>query len=563
MASVSIEHVHGYHPFKDGRKLPHYFVDVRERQLADFEMQNSLYRAENYDHLLFFLETQMLSRTIDGDDDLAESQLFIPSFDTILALFTLMTASDHYKGSLLNRNEPYCINRVSVSKRATKVLNSYLHLLRVFDTNSYGTYELELLRCQMFLAIDAITPRFKYLSGYKVVQKDKSNGNVIYKSGAMPESKEKSGIMNPYRSFISCLESKHPIFGNVPINFKLSQRGGLGNAILWALANSNQKDDTLFYDAYIIWIPFFNIYLEILEMRQEYFLQNEVIKNISKNLMVEKLIESPLASFFTFVDSVNFNTAFCEYLFINCDYTLINSDAPLTIQPVYRGEDQIDKEFYQRTKFTHQFKSAISMKLRRRFLSLCYRLLSNVPSGMHLPKPRIHSKKLTLEIARILNTFQDISEFESFFVNPQLDRYMREIAEKTLNELIKQDRRVFGIDKLSIVKKRSDIRMFLTQILYLFKKGIMTPDVKVQAGRVIDKEGHIRSEILRLKKMDICVITLLFTIFSNYSMEEKSTNSLLVNDLLSMSHNIDEKRKNIHSDFSQISNYVAAICTKR
>lgn len=559
--STSNEHVHGHRSFKDERKLPHYFVDVRERQLADFEMQNSLYRAENYDHLLFFLETQMLSRTIDGDDDLAESQIFVPSFDTILALFTLMTVSEHYKGDMLNRNEPYNVSRISAGKRATKVLNSYLHILRIFDSKTYGTYELELLRCQMFLAIDAIMPRYKYMSGYRTSQRNsKTEGNVVYKKDAMSESNERAGIINPYRSFISCLESKHPIFGNIPINFKLNLRGGLSNAILWTLANSNQKDNDLFYDAYITWIPFFNIYLEILEMRHEYFLNNEITKNISKNLLVEKLMESPLANFFSFVDSANFNNVFCEYVFINCDYTLINSDAPLTIQPVYKGEDHISKNYYQRLTFTHQFKSAMSMKLRRRFFSLCYKLLSSVPGGMHLPKPRINSKRLTLEISRILTTFQNIDEFESFFTNPQVDRYMRCIAEKTLNELIKQDRRVFGIEKLSILKKRSDIRTFTSQFVNLFKDNVLTPDVKIKFGKIVDSEGHVKSELLRIKKMDICVVTLLFTVYRNYSIEQKTANKEMVNELMRISKHVDEKRIELHSDFSTISNYIIAIC---
>lgn len=546
--SVSVEHVVGNQISKG---LPHYFVELGDKDITSFETQNSLYRAEDYDHLLFCLE----ERWQDGDS--AFDPLFVPSFDIIIVLFTLITVSDHYKATVLTRNEPYNVNRVSYSKRAIKILRKYLRVLQQFDTTRYGTYKLELLRCQMFLAIETVNPHFKYLQNCRSV-KNSTNENVYYKPDAMPENIIRRGIVNPYRSFISCVETKNPIFGNIPVNFKLSQRGGLSNAVLWTLANSIQEDDLLFHDAYEIWIPLFDIFISILEIRQAYFLENEIVKKISKELRIQKLMESPICQFLSFVDSINFNPLFCEYVFVNCDYTLINRDAALTIQPVYKGETQPTEVYYQRVKYTKQFKAKVSMRIRRRFISLCFNILGSVPTGLHLPKPRIHKKRLLVEMSRTLSTFQNIVEFEEFFTF-DYEEFMFHLIERTLYELFKQDRRTIVTERPSLISGKDDLKTFFNEILALFKAGAFTPDVRINGlppHEIIDNAGHVKNEKLRLQKIDVCICTILRNVLQGQA------KPLLVDCkklLIKVSKRINianEKRLEIDTAFPQLKPFI-------
>lgn len=248
--------------------LPHYFVKLTKKRLSHFDVQNSMVLLNSYDNLLLFLESQLYESTIvnstDSEGDtLTKSQgLPIPPFDVIMVLFTLVSISSHYLEPQLNQNNPYNITKIDLNKRATKILNMFIHILKDFNTDLYSQYDLELLRCQFFLALDLLTCRSRVLSHNRFIFHLNQDNN----SSAMEEF-----LKNPYKSYVSFLDKKGKVFNNPLIYLIFNKRDKFLNFFLWSLANSLSSDVVLYTDAREIWIPLMNILLDLYDLRQNIF----------------------------------------------------------------------------------------------------------------------------------------------------------------------------------------------------------------------------------------------------------------------------------------------------
>ncbi|CCD23750.1 Smc5-Smc6 complex subunit NSE5 NDAI_0C00890 [Naumovozyma dairenensis CBS 421] len=479
------------------RRLPHYFVELTERHLGVFEVLNSMCLLDNYDHILFFLECQMVNT----------KTLPIPPYDICLVLLTLATTSNYYKADILQASDAYNFTRQSLDQRALKILRFYIRILLEFDTSKYEQYDLEFLRCQFFLVIDTLSPKRAYRNIDRFKRRKVENSKLIYGESISINEDELKDLQNPYRSYLSSLERKKSVLGNTLINWKLTQPGEFINMILWTLSNSLQDDPALYLSSHDVWMPILDIILELFNLRQKYFLKNEIGKGISADLCVQRLSESPLSRFFQSVDSIHFTSRFCDYMFINCDYSLKGSDNSSTsIHPVYHGENQLSKLYVPRTKYTKVYKARKSFQLRRKIIGSCFKLLIHVPDKHKLISPRgMSSNDIVDGISRTLATFQNIEQFRSFFLSDSLSQevfFIPLLAEGTLAEIIenhRQHQEEGPKTSIKVVKYLGDTEQFLLEFISLFEKGFMVPycDKKIT-----------EKVILEIKKGDICVLVL-------------------------------------------------------
>ena len=476
------------------RNGAHYFVDLTERHLLAFEMLNSMCLLENYDHMLLFLECQLGK----------SRNLAVIPFDIMLVLFTLSTLSEYYKEPVLRENDPYNVSRETLSKRALKILQKYLAILKDFDSEQYNLYDLELLRCQFFLAIDTLTPR-KQKWSFDRFRRIKSEKGVTYKQNASEDPKldPSKTIKNPYRSYISCLEQRNSILGNRLLNLKLSEPGEFINMILWTLSNSLQENTPLYLSSHEIWMPLLEIIIDLFNCRQGFFIHHEIARNISKSLFVQRLSESPLAIFFESLNTRNFGNRFSEYVFLNCDYKLPSDNYATPVHPVYSCENTMVETYIPRFKYSPLYKSQKSLALRRKLIGSCFKLLLRVPDGHRLITPRIVADDVIQGITRTLASFNDILQFKKFFMTENLSQesyFIPLLAEGTLSEIFKSTQECVII--LTLVENLSDGVSFCNEVTSLVRSKCFT--FSGQCSRVSYEESS-----LIIEKCDVCLLVLL------------------------------------------------------
>lgn len=415
--------------------FPHYFVKLTKRQISHFDVQNSMVLLDSYDNLLFFLESQLYETSLVNNIDsergtiMKSQELPIPPFDVIMVLFTLVSVSNHYLEPQLNQNNPYNITRIDLNKRAAKILNMFIHILKDFDTDLYTQYDLELLRCQFFMALDLLTCRSRVL---------KHNRFTFHLNHDNSSSALEEFLKNPYKSYVSFLDKKGKIFNNPLIYLIFNRRDKFLNIFLWSLSNSLSNDMVLYTDAREIWIPLMNILLDLYDLRQKYFLKNEVIK-MRKQLFVQKLMESPLSQFFSFVNRVeNFSLTLIEYIFVNCEFTTNTNIDKDWIKPVFFKENHFVKGYINRFKYNKKFQLQESMKLRKKILSHCFQLLLALPPNHVMPLMKMKTEEVLSSIALLLQNFSDLEQFKAFFQIYDLKMelaFMPLVIEKTINKL--------------------------------------------------------------------------------------------------------------------------------
>ncbi|CAI4047812.1 Smc5-Smc6 complex subunit NSE5 SKDI_13G1130 [Saccharomyces kudriavzevii IFO 1802] len=476
------------------RESAHYFVELTERHLLAFEMLNSMCLLENYDHVLLFLECQL---------DKSRNLAVIP-FDIMLVLFTLSTSSEYCKEPMLRANDPYNVSRETLSRRALKILQKYLAILKDFDAEQYNLHDLELLRCQFFLAIDTLTPR-KQKWSFDRFRRTKSENDVAYRPNASadPELEPSNTIKNPYRSYISCLEQTHTILGSRLLNLKLSEPGEFINMILWTLCNSLQESVPLYLSSHEIWMPLLEIIIDLFNFRQDYFIHHEIARNISKSLFIQRLSESPLATFFESLNTRNFANRFSEYVFINCNYRAPSENYATPVHPVYNGENTIVETYIHRFKYSALYKSQKSLALRRKLIGSCFKLLLRVPDGRRLITPRIIADDVIQGISRTLASFNDILQFKKFFMTENLSQesyFIPLLAEGTLSEIFKDTQECVVI--LTLVESLSDGVSFCSEVIDLVRLKCFT--FTEQSKRISYEES-----ILITEKCDVCLLVLL------------------------------------------------------
>ncbi|CAR28076.1 hypothetical protein ZYGR_0N05650 [Zygosaccharomyces rouxii] len=468
---------------KNGEGFEHYHVELTESMLNGFEVLNSMCLLNNFDHLMFFLECQM------GP---SSCELVVPPFDVFIVLMTLVTVSDHYKDESLRANDPYNVSRLSLSQRSLKVLQFYVKKLNEFDVEKYGRYQLELLRCQLFIAYDSISPGSDKFYRKKKLRRTGS-GRLFDNDFPTVEFKE------PYKSYISCLDQKQEVLGNTLLNLKLNQPGEFKNMILWTLSNSMQSQQVLYLASHNVWMPLLDLLLDILTLRYDYFVKNEAERD-DDNKYVQQLSSCPLALFLRVFESIQFSSVFCECVFSNCDYELDDTLTALKIHPVYHGETTLSNTFHPRVKYTDSYKIRKSLALRRKLLGVCFELLTEVPNGHRLIYPRMIPEDISSRIAVILVNFKNLEQFKAFFSNNMDKRpsyVLAYIVDDTLLEMFKKfGRKPLKKSEIGILADSHDVDTLFKNCKYYIESGLFAP---------WDSKNPEKS-YLDIQKADTCLI---------------------------------------------------------
>lgn len=467
----------------NGDGFQHYHVELTESMLNGFELLNSMCLLNNFDHLMFFLECQMGSSC---------RKLVVPPFDVFIVLITLVTVSDHYKDESLRANDPYNVSRLSLNQRSLKVLRFYMKILKEFDVHKYGCYQLELLRCQVFIAYDAISPGSEKFYQKKRLRRTAS-GRSFDNGTPTVEFRE------PYKSYISCLDQKQDVLGNTLINLRLNDPGEFKNMILWTLSTSMQSQQVLYLASHNVWMPLLDLLLDILSLRHEYFVKNEAERG-DDSKYVQQLSSCPLALFLRVFESIQFSGEFCESVFINCDYKFDDALTAPKVHPVYHGETILSNTFHPRVKYSDSYKVRKSLALRRKLLGLCFELLTEVPDGHRLIFPRMIPEDISNRIAVILVNFRDLEQFKAFFLN-NIDKrpsyVLAYIVDDTLLEMFKKfGKRPLEKYELGMLAYCRDVDTFFKNCKYYIESGLFAP---------WDNETPEKS-YMDIQKADTCLI---------------------------------------------------------
>ncbi|QLG72815.1 hypothetical protein HG535_0D05240 [Zygotorulaspora mrakii] len=444
----------------------HYFVDLNHTHQSSFEIPHSICLLDHYDHLILFFECQMGTG----------GAFVVPLFDIIVILMTLATISDHHKEQILRNNDPYNATRSSLGKRALKLLRFYIKTLKDFDHTEKRLYDLELLRCQFFIVIDQLFVN--------------------------------TSLKNPYASYISCLEQKSGVLGTEFITSTIGKRANFLNTILWTFSNSLQDDRALYTSIHEVWMPIQDIMLDLIELRHDYYIRNEIDKGDGRLEIFKALARSPLARFLTSMDSSRqFSRRFCGYIFIMCDYkSNLKATEELQIYPVHRGEESFSPTFVSRVRYTRDYKLQKSFLMQRRFLKICFRLYLDIPAGFELSSPSFNLEDLVEEISKNLAEFNDIKQFEAFFfANYRQSLHMMPyIAQTTLIRIFsgfidRSQKKSISLPKVNLVDILNNADSFLTQCISLFQEGFfMLWDIESKNSFILDN-----------MKADTCLIVLL------------------------------------------------------
>lgn len=517
----------------DDERLP-YYVDVSDDTLFTFEVLNSMCMLDNYDHLLFTLECQSVD----------EEKFAIPPFDVLLVLMTLTTVSDHYKEPILRQNDPYNTSRGKLSRRAFKILRFYVKMLQKYDLNGGQRPDIELLRCQFFLIIDSLSSNARWARPHRRKRRKTENGVIYNFDVAEAEDSELGNIIaNPY-PYVSCLEQKKSILGNDLLSIKLKQPGSFINMILWTLSNSLQEDNVLYIDNHEVWMPLLELIVDLFVLRHDFFIKHELKSAIDDYHMVQLLSESPLANFLHLIDSSQSGISFCQCIFLSCDYKFDDLDVSIELHPVYYGENTLSKTYIPRTSFSKVYKLKRSMSLRRKIIGTYCKLLTEVPTGHQLIKPKPSADELIKNLSYSLAKFNDIDEFEAFFLTGDLtvaSYFVPLIAEDTLCHLFSNFKK--SIERLDIkhvahtlVENLDNIGAFLYECTCFFDRGFFVPP-----------ERQIKSiELVEINKADICMLALFQYIKFLEGGEVIKSNSKF-HDFINAVNGNDRRRKRILS----------------
>ncbi|CAB4251858.1 similar to Saccharomyces cerevisiae YML023C NSE5 Essential subunit of the Mms21-Smc5-Smc6 complex [Maudiozyma barnettii] len=434
---TSTEYVNGWN--KENNDIPHYLVDLTERHLSNFEVLNSLALLQNYENLFTFIECQVYENLITG----SVQTLLVPPFDIWLIILTVATVSTASKDEVLRENDVYNASRIPLNKRAIKILHVYSDILTKFNVKKYNQYDLELLRCQIFIVVDTLLPQTnRNVFG-------RASGRTLRNQVYSPTFGE---LKNPYLSYRDCLQLIDNVLGNKLINTKFSQPGEMINTFIFTLSNSlqgNFDNNGQFLNVIESWLPIFSFLLDMILLRQNYFIKNEIGKSgsaITPTLFTQQLIESPISKFLRIINSVQFTERFIECIFIDCPdknkrsnfVNEVNTDNVLKLSSTY----------VTRTFYPPEYVLQCSMRLRRQFTFLAFHLLSIVPSGHVMVSPKLNIQTLIRDISLELRSLIDISHFQAFLSPENLERdivFIPLLAEGVFNGLIEDNSDIFDV----------------------------------------------------------------------------------------------------------------------
>ncbi|CCH60650.1 hypothetical protein TBLA_0D01430 [Henningerozyma blattae CBS 6284] len=517
---------------KERKNNPHYFVDLTEDILNVFDILNSMCILENYNDLLLYLESNLMS--ID------HKKLVVPPFDVFMILLTVCTITPNYKNNIIQENDHYNTTLTLLNRRVQNILKMYIKIVKDFNTSKYEVYDLELLRCQLFLMVDSLIPSKHTISTNNNKRKNKNN--------SLEENK--LFFPNKYESYVYCLDKNIETLGNTLLHLVFHKYGEFTNCILWTLVNSMSNTNENFLTTIEIWIPLLNIIFDILELRHEYFIMNELRKELPKSIF-DELSESPLAKLFKmFVVSHNFSTRFCEYIFIECEGLKTSNSLNYRPHPIYHGENTFNNTYVQRVNYSKRYKLEKSFIFRRRIISLCYKLVSDLPrSKKLLSDPRMNKSTLTDHIVDSLLKLQDIVEFKTFFKSDDLLQdigYLPYLAQKTF--FVIRDQVLYpethnqyptfnrDTEECNFVENFGEDDKFLEELLDLVEES---EDLFTNFnGQPFEKA------FLLIEKSKICLVTLIKYFLYLECNDTSDLNHILIDSLLNTCKSYDEKLLN-------------------
>lgn len=533
---------------------PHYYVGLKDSGLKVFEILNSMTLIENYDHTLLFLENSLLS----GDD------LIVPPYDILIVLLTLVTVSPHYKGYTLDGNDTYNTTRVPLNRRAIGIFENYISILEEFDTTKYKSYDLEFLRCQLFLAIDLLVVK---LNLHKKGQSTFQDSFIrhIGQGDTLDEP-----LPNYYSSYLHVLNKDLNILGNRLLTDVIQSRIKLRSMILWTLSNLESVETGNYLASSEIWVPVFNIIFRILGLRHDYFINfemDDIFKNrknkperntirnslvLSKNkddkaLILDILCDSPISIFFnSLIDSTreptSFAVRFWERIFYNCGGINGVSDFIVQVKNTYKDETKIDDIFIPRYSYSDTFKKMKSIQFRKHILKLYFKLCQNIPSGRRLSIPAIKPDIIIDYFPRIFSKIQDPLCFAMFFQNDingndkfEESYYFSLLAERTLQEILNLLSSEMGQNYQVILSFVADISLeneFLEDIQELLETGFVT---------MSDKALQSADKVMLAVRAIICLLFLVQQFVSlqpSFADQSKS----LISEILKLAKDTDSQR---------------------
>ena len=542
-SSNSVKYVKGWSTNTDfDPEAPHYFVNLSEKHLYNFEVLNALTLLGNYENLLTYIEIQV--QQVLSSDKKGE-ELLVPPFDIWVILLTIATVTNVSKDQVLNESDVYNQSRMSLNKRALKLLSIYSRILIDFDTEKYNQYDLELLRCQIFLLLDMILPG--------------SEGNAI--SSSMTRtlrvkiySPAYAELRNPYTSYKDCLQQLDSILGNKLIHKKLTQPGEMANLLLFTFSNSlpvQQDNKAQFLTVYESWILIFPFLFEMITLRQNYYIENETNKNdapIEPALFVQRLIESPIARYFRVIDSAQFIQRFIEYVFVDCP------DHKNQTRFVNEVNDpkgfKISNTYMERIFYPSDYTLERSMSLRRHFAFLGFHLLSVVPNGCNLISPRMEINNFINEMAIELYNLRDITHFASFLYSDNLERdiiFIPLLIETVFKKLLSERLELFHIEGCAkpyqpeFVNTIGDFTMAVTEC----KTALNLLYIKEEKGSKAIKQEEYE---LKLKGF-ICVMVM----FNFYRfVNANRTDVLYCPESIELYNSIDDLRLHFHGQIKKL-----------
>lgn len=484
-----------------------YLVELTDKHLFSFEMLNSICLLDSYDHLLLTLESRISSGGI----------IEVPPFDVLMILMTLATVSEHYKEPISRSNDPYNISRGKLSHRSLKILKFYVEALRSYDGKGNDQYEYELLRCQFFIIIDSLISNITY-SPRRRMKRQKTNKGVVFKyqlsESDDSESASEPSVSNPYRSYMSCLERKQRILGNLLLSDKLKKPGEFINMILWTLSTSLHDDAASYIASHDVWMPLLKILVELIVLRHDFYVSFEIPTTGSAELVSQQLSKSPLANFLEVIQAAQSEACFCQRLFLACDYRYEESRGDIEVHPVYHEENILSKTYIPRITYGKTYKLKKTMSLRRDIIGAYFKLLSEVPAGHRLVRPVSDADKLMKVLSGSLANFRDVDEFKAFFITADLSSalyFMPLLAEGTLSYLLCEfhqqiDQKDYERLPLTLIENLDDIGKFLRECTSLFEEGFFVPS----------QRGLSMGQLENVMKGDICLMVMFqYAIFLN------------------------------------------------
>ncbi|KAH3900363.1 Smc5-Smc6 complex subunit NSE5 SCDLUD_003337 [Saccharomycodes ludwigii] len=519
---------------------PLYFIDITSETVADFELMNSMYTLQSYDTLLFYLENDIIPNQSALNQ--ASWKFVVPSFDMINVLFTLAFMSSNYKGKYLTKNNPFNVSNRDLQTRSLNLLSKYLSILdestnKSHSTSNYTEYQVSVLRCQFFLFIDNLfdlnsafmknnndNVSFKLTkfdnSSFSILDRLKIPSNLNYTQLTTSLNKLKKLNSKLYPFIVSPFQNNSAsslmVFNSLifPLQFQKENFWDYLGETLSNLTSLNNAEFCAGLESSFV----FSCLLRVIKIRQDYYIENELSKekNVSKNIKLQQLKDSPLCKLFSLFDK-RYPLGIPQLLF---PYALdsdtkkknlenfsskgknINRDSqgpgfvPLYDDQVFNVDINLKlnsnlKNIGYQTKFKQQEKLYLATNFSKQIILLLYELFQQLKVFVNGNSSSITNLSLTGRVTRNSSNFAYTKkEFQL-----QLVKYL--IREFKTNHF----EAFFHLDFVDILEENNRLLEFLWDIGWLTINHIRNIDDDFVLPRLTNKENHKLKSKFELKEI--------------------------------------------------------------